>query len=106
MNLRNRTFRLEQNDAGHASSATIMRFSSADSPYTATYSGPNVAYGQAIVHGDQMVYHALDSEGNLSAGTATVTLDVSCKPPQMQLSWRWLTGDGSNGVSVWSGVDD
>ncbi len=101
MNLKNRAFELVQNDSGHASAATVMRFHDTVDPQTAEYAGPNVTYGHVIVQGNQMLYHAMDASGKLAAGAAKVSLAEHDGTPQMTLEWRWLTGDGANGISVW-----
>ena len=101
MGLQDRVFVLVQNESGHASGDTIMRFGDAELPFTAEYAGPNVMYGHVVVHEGRMLYHSLDSDGNLSAGIARVQLDDSLPTPEMTLEWRWLTGDDSSGTSVW-----
>ena len=99
--MRNMQFKLIANDGGHASQSTLMTFDDSTKPFKATYTGPNVKFGHVIVEGDQMLYHALDSQGNLSAGAAAVTLTDT----HMILAWRWLTGDLSKGESRWQRVD-
>ena len=100
MDFRNCTYELIENDGGHASATTVMSFDDSTDPYRATYCGPNVTYGHVIVAGDEMLYHARDKEGNLSAGSATIEVHEAT----MTLHWRWLTGDLSSGESHWRKV--
>lgn len=95
--MRNRTFELIENSDGHAAGATRMVFSDETQPYRATYSGPNVTFGHAIVEDGVMLYHARHADGSISAGQA----DVNLTEDQMVLNWRWLTGEETSGVSVW-----
>ena len=97
MDLRDTRYELVENDGGHASATTVMSFDNSIDPYCATYFGPNITFGHVIVDGTQMLYHARDKEGNLSAGSARVELHEAT----MTLHWRWLTGDQSSGISHW-----
>jgi len=84
-----------------------MVFNHCTSPYEASYSGPNVSNGHALVFAKNdvlnMVYHAITSEGILVAGKAVVELTraSSTNTLEMQLNWQWLTGDLSSGISKW-----
>ncbi len=98
------TFRLTDNDAGHAATDTLMCFSAHTDPHRATYQGANIACGQAIEHNGQMLYHALDKDGVLSAGRAHVTVEETDSGLVLRLDWHWLTGAGQ-GVSRWIQVD-
>ena len=98
MALCNLTFELVENDDGHAAGSTRLSFDGSDNPVRGSYHGPNVVFGHAIVVDDVMLYHALDTSGELSAGRAHVKFDEASAT--MTLRWRWLTGEGS-GVSVW-----
>jgi len=101
-----KVFQLVENKQGHASGATIMRFNDCESPCTATYSGPNVSYGQAIVQSKSMLYQALESDGALTAGQAKVTIaEPTAGQMEMRLDWKWLTGDRSEGVSFWQQIE-
>ena len=97
MNLSNKIFELISNEAGLADAATVLTFSDAENPYCATYQGPNIIHGQVIVAEDQMLYHALDSDGELRAGAAQIQFANG----QMTLDWRWLNGPAAAGRSVW-----
>ena len=101
--LRNSRFQLIENPGGHVSGNTVMRFGDSTDPCIATYSGPNIVFGQVIVSEDKMIYHALDTNGQLSAGKATVRLERADNNAavEMVLDWQWLTGDRSQGVSRW-----
>lgn len=107
MDLSNKHFELVENSDGHASAKTMMKFSDHADPFLATYTGPNTIYGQVIVRtsktGDfEMLYQSLTTEGELVAGQAQVTLtENENHKTVMQLNWQWLTGDLSNGISVW-----
>ena len=94
-------FELSENTGGHASGATRMTFSNESDPFRATYTGPNISYGHAIVAGGVMLYHAVHSDGSLSAGRA----DVELSDEQMLLRWQWLTGEPESGVSVWKRIN-
>ena len=97
-----RSFTLVSNNKGDASESTIMQFGTSIAPQIATYSGPNIVYGHAIVAGDEMLYHALGVDGNVKAGRAKVNLDGSDDQPlTMTLRWSWFTGDKTSGTSVW-----
>ena len=102
--LSNKSFELVENDAGHAAESTVMTFGPQESPCVATYTGPNVAHGQVIVAENQMLYHAADAGGVLSAGKASITLEETPQGILMTLQWQWLTGDGASGVSKWREV--
>ena len=79
-----------------------MQFGSKTHPCTATYSGPNVRFGQVIVEDNEMLYQAIESNGKLSAGRANITLEeMDGERLVMRLEWTWLTGDLSSGVSIW-----
>lgn len=96
------TFELLENAGGHAKSATRMTFTNASQPFRATYEGPNVTFGHAIVENNVMLYHARNLDGTLAAGQAEVELTDT----QMILRWRWLTGEATSGVSVWQRLVD
>lgn len=105
--LAGKSFELIENSDGHASGSTMMRFEAASNPCKATYSGPNINFGQAIVQGNEMLYQALESDGKLTAGRATVSiLEFEDQPLEMRLQWAWLTGDRSSGVSIWRQVEN
>jgi hypothetical protein len=103
--LANRSFRLLQNVDGQATADTVMHFGPERHPYKAEYSGPNITYGHAIAHDSgvttKMLYHAIDLEGQLTAGKADVILVNSPVSPLMVLNWQWLTDDRSAGLSIW-----
>ena len=107
MNLSNRQFELVENSDGHASAKTIMNFSEQAEPFLGTYTGPNTIYGQVIVKTTptgltEMLYQSLTSDGELVAGGAQVTLhEEDNQPATMQLTWQWLTGSLTSGVSIW-----
>jgi hypothetical protein len=103
-NLAGMIFELVENSEGHAAGSTVMTFAASDHPIRATYSGPNVRYGEAIVVGDEMLYHAVDSKGHLSAGHAKLKMKESGSDTEMILSWQWLTGERTGGVSRWRRV--
>jgi hypothetical protein len=103
-NLAGMIFELLENSEGHAAGSTVMTFAISDDPIRATYSGPNVKYGEAIVVGDEMLYHAMDSKGRMSAGHAKMKIKESGSATEMILSWQWLTGERSGGVSRWRHV--
>jgi hypothetical protein len=110
MELSNRKFELIDNDTGLASAKTLMVFDSSSSPFKASYRGPNIEYGHAIVsiENDEvhMLYHSLSKNGDLSAGSAKVTLSESdFGNTEMTLNWHWLTGDLSSGISKWKEVN-
>ena len=98
--MQNQIFELIENENGQASAATVMTFDASTHPYRATYTGPNIVFGHAIVTNNQMLYHALDTEGELNAGKATVHLTEDT----MTLNWMWLTGSRTSGVSRWRRV--
>ena len=98
--MQNKTFELLENADGHAAGATRMVFSDETQPYRATYSGPNVTFGHAIVEDNVMLYHARNTDGSISAGQAEVELTDN----QMVLRWRWLTEDNTSGISVWKRI--
>lgn len=98
-------FELLQNDDGLAASATKLTFSTDCSPVTATYHGPNIPFGHAILYENQMIYHAVSDTGELSAGLANVTFEEEDEMiVSMQLDWVWLTGPRSSGISRWRRV--
>ena len=98
-------FELIENQAGHAADTTLMVFKQSSSPFSATYTGPNVQLGQVIVSGENMLYHAVDKAGQLSAGQAKIEMGENEEGSQtMTLDWQWLTGDQSGGISRWRRV--
>lgn len=103
LSLAGKSFALVENDEGHASASTLMVFDARTDVCTATYTGPNVKFGHVVVSENQMLYHAYNEDGSLSAGVATIRLkmDASEKISEMMLQWKWLTGDLSSGVSHW-----
>jgi hypothetical protein len=94
-------FELVENTDGYAAASTLLKFDSSSDPYRATYIGPNLKFGQAIVSEYEMLYHAVNAEGIMSCGYAKVSFDVSEGSTEMILNWQWLTGDKSSGVSRW-----
>lgn len=98
-------FALIENETGEAESGTTMRFGRRHKhAIEASYEGPNVSHGHALVTqtaagSTTMVYHALDADGALNAGTAKVIIEHV--PMTMRLEWQWLTGDRSRGTSLW-----
>lgn len=94
--LRDQTYELIENADGHAEGKTRLAFSNSET-VNATYTGPNVVFGNAIVHEAEMVYQALTVEGELNAGRATISIEDGI----LVLHWTWLTGDRSSGVSRW-----
>ena len=106
MKLNNIKFKLIENKEGLASDETIMVFDCSDAPNKASYSGPNIEYGHAIVSTKNeqliMLYLAISKSGEMSAGKAIVSLSKSSADKmEMQLDWTWLTGDLSSGISKW-----
>lgn len=99
-----KTFELIENRDGYALGSTRMQFQSGVNPVRATYSGPNVVYGEAIVCGEDMLYHALNSEGQMSAGRANIVIQKSSGVLEMVLQWHWLTGEQTGGISKWRQV--
>ena len=49
MKLNNIKFKLLENNEGLAADDTVMVFDNSDAPNKASYSGPNIEYGHAIV---------------------------------------------------------
>ena len=101
--LRCLSFQLIENRDGHVMGKTVMKFDQSLSPCIATYSGPNIVFGQAIVENGFMLYQALQTNGKLSAGKASVSYLKASedRAAEMILNWRWLTGDRSKGTSRW-----
>ena len=98
IDLRNLTFDLIENEDGHAAGATQLSFDESSNPMRAAYQVPNVVFGHALVVDDVMLYHALDTRGELSVGRAHIEFDEASAT--LTLRWRWLSGEGS-GESVW-----
>ena len=103
--LRNLSFKLIENDDGHASESTVMTFDESINPNKAVYSGANVLCGQVLVQDNIMLYQSVSHERILSAGRAIISLDNDKAPRIMTLNWRWLTGDLSQGISIWHKID-
>ena len=102
MRLNDTVFELIENSNGLADQTTSLVFSSETSPFTATYDGPNITYGHAIVQGREMLYHAVNNKGEMSAGRAQVSFETAEDGAVMMiLDWQWLTGDLSSGQSLW-----
>ena len=105
IDLENKKFALIENDEGHALKSTQMIFDSSKDPYRGTYIGPNTQFGQVLVSGERMLYQSVDLDGKLSAGEAGIELIASGGVSTMVLTWRWLTGDHSSGISKWRQID-
>lgn len=104
--LANKTYELMENTTGHATHTTMMIFGPSSEPCKGVYSGANIIFGQALVNGQEMLYQAMETDGQLTAGRATVSLvTVPGRPSEMHLQWQWLTGDLSSGVSKWRQVE-
>jgi len=106
MRLSDRSFELVENADGHAAGQTVMTFHPGTEPCRATYSGPNVRFGHALVekiNGEaRMVYHALTDEGELVAGKARVFFfEADDGSIEMHLRWQWLNSDAGGGISKW-----
>ncbi|NNE66376.1 MAG: hypothetical protein HKN33_07395 [Pyrinomonadaceae bacterium] len=109
MNLKERIFRLIENSHGLAAGDTIMTFGSESRPCRATYSGPNVRFGQVLVEKisgqAHMVYQAVTDDGELVAGRARVTFfEADDGSIEMHLRWRWVESDEDGGISKWREV--
>ena len=109
MNIAKRSFELVENSGGHAIGGTVITFDRDKEPCRATYQGPNVKFGHALMEkcdGEaRMLYHALTDNGQLVAGEAQVSFfEADDGSIEMHLRWRWLTGDKSGGISKWREV--
>lgn len=102
--LAGKSFELIENNDGYAAGSTVLKFGASLDPYQAIYSGPNIKFGQAIVSEDEMLYHALDSEGCMASGYAKVKFEGRGDNSEMILHWQWLTGGKSNGISRWRNI--
>ncbi len=104
--LHGQRLQLVENPGGMVSGPTAMVFADQGVPLTATYSGPEVQLGQVLLAADlRMVYHALTRTGDMVAGAATVAVaEYEAGVVEMRLQWRWLTGEGGSGQSVWRSV--
>lgn len=106
--LANRLLLLTDNPTGIANAETTMQFGAQDSADSigAIYAGPNIASGHALIGGlagqqPVMLYHAISTRGELSAGRAVVVLTEHNGKLQMQLNWKWISGNSGQGVSHW-----
>ena len=98
--LTNQTYELIENNDGHAQGGTRLVFSSETNPIRGTYSGPNVVFGQAIVHEEQLIFQGLTSDGNFVAGISTMSFEDDV----MSLQWERMTGSPLSGVSHWKRI--
>ncbi|MEI6949411.1 hypothetical protein V9K67_19650 [Paraflavisolibacter sp. H34] len=103
----NKRFRSVQNSAnGEVGTATEFEYSEAQNIVTATYKGGNILSGHLIALKNpdgslDMRYHHVNVKGELMTGTChSVPELLPDGRLRLHESWRWTSGDGSEGQSI------
>jgi hypothetical protein len=105
MNYDNKKFRGRSNSAnGEVSGQTVFHYSQKDNVLTGTYSGGSVQTGHLLgtVNDDgslDFLYHHRNTEGLLQAGRCHSIPSMVEGVLVLSESWRWFTGDASEGFS-------
>ncbi|TVQ21594.1 MAG: n-acetylglutamate synthase [Spirochaetaceae bacterium] len=106
-NLDGRVFRSVSNtDNGEVGAQTEFQYRQSGDLVTADYSGGSIVEGHLIATMDadgnlDMRYHHLNASGALMVGTCRSRPETLADGRlRYHESWRWLSGDGSEGESV------
>ena len=102
-----RVFRSVSNtDNGEVGEQTVFRYRQSGDLVSADYAGGSIVTGHliAIMDADgnlDMRYHHVNAAGALMVGTCRSRLEVLGDGRlRYHESWRWLSGDGSEGESI------
>ena len=96
---------------GSLDTQTVMRFVEDGEIILGTYGGGTILTGQVLATRNaddtlDMLYQGATLEGDIQAGRAVATFVDEPDGRHMHLTWRWLTGDLSEGRSSWVQVPD
>ncbi len=107
MNYHNKKFRpISNSENGEVSDDMIFHYSQEGNVLTCTYQGAKITKGQlmGLVDGEgriEMRYHQVNSNGELMTGICkSVPEKMDNGKIRLLESWRWTSGDGSQGESV------
>lgn len=98
---------LENSTSGAAGIDTVLSFTSDDDVIVGHYGGGSILVGHVLARRSgecelEMLYQGATTSGQIRAGAAAATFRADDKGGMtMTLEWRWLSGDGSSGTSVW-----
>ena len=102
-----RRFRPVRNsDNGETSSETIFHYKQEGNVLSSSYSGGRIRSGQLIALVDDeghidMRYHQVNDKGELMTGVCRSKPEVMPNGKiRLHETWRWTSGDGSQGSSV------
>lgn len=106
-NYHNKSFRPVSNtENGETSADTIFLYQQTNNILTSQYAGGRIIAGHLIglVDGNghiNMRYHQVNDQGELMTGTCySVPEQLPNGKIRLHESWRWTSGDGSEGQSV------
>ncbi|MEL6131813.1 MAG: n-acetylglutamate synthase [Bacteroidota bacterium] len=107
MNYHGKTFRAVQNTSnGETSSETLFHYEQEGHILTASYAGGRILKGHLIGWVDDegnidMRYHQVNEKGELMTGTCQSRPEVLENGKiRLHESWRWTSGDYSQGESI------
>lgn len=107
MNYHNKKFRPVRNtENGETSVETIFHYKQEGNIVTSDYSGGKIVKGHLIGIVDEagnidMRYHQVNDQGELMTGTCQSKPEVLPNGKiRLHETWRWTSGDGSEGSSV------
>ena len=107
INYDNKTFKtISTSPNGDSDDETIFEYQQEGDIVSATYSGGNIMFGHllAIANKDghlNMRYHHLNNNGELMTGICYSTPELMPDGKiRLHESWRWTSGDESEGESV------
>lgn len=107
MNYNNKVFKPVSNtENGEVSETTLFYYSQEGNILTATYSGESIQSGQLIGLVDEqgnidMRYHHVNIDGVLMTGICRSIPEIMDNGKiRLHESWRWTSGDGSEGTSI------
>ncbi len=107
LNYHNKKFRpISNSENGEVSDDMIFHYIQEGNVLTCTYQGANIIKGQLIglIDGEgriEMRYHQVNRNGDLMTGICkSVPEKMDNGKIRLLESWRWTSGDGSQGESV------
>lgn len=107
INYNNKSFSPVSNtDNGETTNETIFHYKQVDNILQAAYSGGQIKYGHLIGIVDEngnidMRYHQVNTKGELMTGTCKSVPEIlSNGKIRLHETWKWTSGDESNGESI------
>lgn len=105
VNLDKRVFiPIKNSDNGKVGNQTVFTFSQSGETFHADYKGGDIAKGSIIgtfsnQRDAHLLYQCITTSGELKAGKAVATFTQTDNRVSIHMSWQWLNGDNSTGIS-------